>query len=36
MIESGQESVAGMARILKVGRNTLGRALARKLGDVRE
>jgi DNA invertase Pin-like site-specific DNA recombinase len=27
MIESGAESVAGMARILKVGRNTLGRAL---------
>ena len=27
MIESGEESVAGMARILKVGRNTLGRAL---------
>lgn len=29
MIESGAESVAGMARILKVGRNTLGRALNR-------
>jgi hypothetical protein len=29
MIESGEESVAGMARILKVGRNTLGRALKR-------
>lgn len=29
MIESGTESVAGMARILKVGRNTLGRALKR-------
>lgn len=29
MIESGAESVAGMARILKVGRNTLGRALKR-------
>jgi DNA invertase Pin-like site-specific DNA recombinase len=27
MIASGAESVAGMARILKVGRNTLGRAL---------
>lgn len=27
MIESGEQSVAGMARILKVGRNTLGRAL---------
>lgn len=27
-IESGEQSVAGMARILKVGRNTLGRALA--------
>jgi DNA invertase Pin-like site-specific DNA recombinase len=27
MIESGEESVAGMARILKVGRNTLGRAI---------
>jgi hypothetical protein len=27
MIESGAESVVGMARILKVGRNTLGRAL---------
>ena len=27
MIENGAESVAGMARILKVGRNTLGRAL---------
>ena len=26
-IESGEQSVAGMARILKVGRNTLGRAL---------
>jgi DNA invertase Pin-like site-specific DNA recombinase len=29
MIESGAESVAGLARILKVGRNTLGRALKR-------
>ncbi len=29
MIESGEETVAGMARILKVGRNTLGRALKR-------
>jgi DNA invertase Pin-like site-specific DNA recombinase len=28
VIESGEQSVAGMARILKVGRNTLGRALA--------
>lgn len=27
MIENGEETVAGMARILKVGRNTLGRAL---------
>jgi DNA invertase Pin-like site-specific DNA recombinase len=27
MIESGEQTVAGMARILKVGRNTLGRAL---------
>lgn len=27
MIESDEQSVAGMARILKVGRNTLGRAL---------
>lgn len=27
VIESGDETVAGMARILKVGRNTLGRAL---------
>jgi len=27
MIEAGEETVAGMARILKVGRNTLGRAL---------
>jgi DNA invertase Pin-like site-specific DNA recombinase len=26
-IESGEETVAGMARILKVGRNTLGRAI---------
>lgn len=29
MIESGEQTVAGMARILKVGRNTLGRALKR-------
>ncbi len=29
MIESGAETVSGMARILKVGRNTLGRALKR-------
>lgn len=28
MIASGEETVAGMARILKVGRNTLGRALS--------
>lgn len=28
-IEAGEETVAGMARILKVGRNTLGRALRR-------
>lgn len=27
MIDSGEQSVIGMARILKVGRNTLGRAL---------
>lgn len=27
MIDSGEETVSGMARILKVGRNTLGRAL---------
>lgn len=30
VIESGEETVAGMARILKVGRNTLGRALGQK------
>ena len=29
MIDAGQEGVASMARILKVGRNTLGRALAK-------
>ena len=29
MIESGEQTVAGMARILKVGRNTVGRALKR-------
>ena len=29
MIDTGQEGVASMARILKVGRNTLGRALAK-------
>lgn len=29
LIANGEESVAGMARILKVGRNTLGRALSR-------
>ncbi|MBB3862837.1 DNA invertase Pin-like site-specific DNA recombinase [Novosphingobium hassiacum] len=31
-IDAGEESVAGMARILKVGRNTLGRALKRQEG----
>lgn len=30
MIASGEETVIGMARILKVGRNTLGRALKRQ------
>lgn len=30
MIAAGEETVAGMARILKVGRNTLGRALKRQ------
>lgn len=29
LIDKGEESVAGMARILKVHRNTLGRALKR-------
>jgi DNA invertase Pin-like site-specific DNA recombinase len=29
LIDSGEETVTGMARILKVGRNTLGRALKR-------
>lgn len=30
IIENGEETVAGMARILKVGRNTLGRALSKQ------
>jgi DNA invertase Pin-like site-specific DNA recombinase len=35
LIDNGDETVAGMARILKVGRNTLGRALKKfsKYGD---